>query len=65
MQKIDCNNDGSISVYEWIEQGKAIGMLDPLVSSSGTGKPKGKGKVFFFFFFELLLLLYFLCFYII
>ena len=43
MQKIDCNNDGSISVYEWTEQGKAIGMLDPLVSC-GPGGGKGKGK---------------------
>ena len=39
MKKIDCNNDGSISVYEWIEQGKAINLLDPLTSAkSGTKK---------------------------
>jgi serine/threonine protein kinase len=42
MKKIDCNNDGSISVYEWIEQGKAIRLLDPLTSGSSKKKKKGQ-----------------------
>mmetsp|Transcript_37108 Transcript_37108/g.51190 ORF Transcript_37108/g.51190 Transcript_37108/m.51190 type:complete len:543 (+) Transcript_37108:95-1723(+) len=41
MDKIDCNRDGSISVYEWIEQGKSIGLLDPLTHTK-DGKDKGK-----------------------
>eukprot|EP00211_Chloroparvula_japonica_P001255 CAMPEP_0119123764 /NCGR_PEP_ID=MMETSP1310-20130426/3593_1 /TAXON_ID=464262 /ORGANISM="Genus nov. species nov., Strain RCC2339" /LENGTH=538 /DNA_ID=CAMNT_0007113625 /DNA_START=48 /DNA_END=1664 /DNA_ORIENTATION=- len=40
MHQIDCNNDGSISVYEWIEQGKKIGLLDPLMSSKSKKKKK-------------------------
>ena len=51
MDKIDCNRDGSISVYEWIEQGKSIGLLDPLTHTK-DGKDKGKkSKVQFLFFF--------------
>jgi hypothetical protein len=45
MKKIDCNNDGSISVYEFIEQGKAIGLLDPLTHLKGDAKGKSKVRI--------------------